>query len=113
MPASASGTTPFSYSSIAAATVAPKLIASIPSSLHNQLALINASRSPTPHSAPIAQAASYSGPSPAMFQLCGWVVTVYLPAGSPGSVATRPQAIVQEKQALLDTRRVSVSVSPL
>ena len=98
---------------MAAATLAPKLMESIPRSLHSQLALMSASRSPTPHSEPIAHAASYSGPSPAIFQLRGLVDTEYLAAASPGSVLTRPQAMVHEKQALLATSRVSVSVSPL
>ena len=61
----------------------------------------------------MAQAASYSGPSPAIFQFCGLVVTEYFDEASPGRVLTRPQAMVQEKQALLATRRVSVRVSPL
>ena len=106
-------TAPFSNNSMAAATLAPKLMESIPRSLHSQLALISASRSPIPHSDPIAHAASYSGPSPAIFQFWGLVVTEYLEAASPGSVLTRPHAMVQEKQALLATSRVSVSVSPL
>jgi hypothetical protein len=48
-----------------------------------------------------------------MRQLRGCMVTMNLFAASPGSCVTRPQAIVQAKQALFATNRVSVSVSPL
>ena len=106
-------TTPFSYSSIAAARVPPKDIGSMPRSLQSQLALIRASRSLIPQSAPMAHPASYSGPSPDIFQLRGWVVTMYLSAASPGKWVTRPQAMVQAKQALGPVRRVSVIRSPL
>ena len=59
-----------------------------------------------PQSAPMAQAFSYSGPSPAIFQLRGCVLTMNLLDASPGSLVTRPQAMVQAKHALLATRRV-------
>merc|ERR1712096_10181 len=84
----------------------------MPRSLHNQLAFNTASRSPTPVSAPSAHAASYSGPSPAVFQFLGWVFTRYLSECSPSS-QTRPQAIVQAKHALLVVIRVSLIVFPL
>jgi len=61
----------------------------------------------------MAHAFSYSGPSPAIRQLRGCVVTAYLCAAGPGSLLTRPQAIVQAKQALLAAKRVCASASPL
>ena len=85
----------------------------MPSSLHMAFALMSASRSLMPQSAPMAQAFSYSGPSTAIFQLWGRVVTVNLSCASPGSCDTLPQAIVQPKHALLATSRVSARVSPL
>jgi hypothetical protein len=79
--------------------VAPKLIGSMPSSLQTMVAYCSASRSFTPLAAPSAQAASYSRP-PEAPQYFGLVDTVKWPLSI---LLTRPQAMVQPKQAWLFT----------
>ena len=84
---------------MAAPTVAPKEIGSMPCSLQIRLAYCRASRSPTPLAAPRAQAASYSRP-PEAPQYSGLLTTEKWVSSI---LAMRPQAMVQPKQAALVT----------
>ena len=86
-----------SYNSITAPMVAPKVMGSMPCSLHSRLAYCRVSRSFTPLAAPSAQAASYSRPPDApqywgLFSTVKWPWSIFW---------MRPQAMVQPKQAWL------------
>lgn len=83
-----------------APTVAPKLMGSIPCSLHSRFTYCRHSRSFTPLAAPRAQAASYSRP-PLAPQYCGLLTTVKCVSSI---LLMRPQAMVQPKHAWLVTR---------